>query len=229
MLQFAERSITYDTTTDQPMVACFATLSLGPHFTKHSRLCLVNPAALLWLLYYSRNRLLLNLLDVPLYVHNLYNVQQDWKIITNGEWVYIWKEAYLKTPGRYSCDRTELAHVKRTLYGSPPNMRGKKCWLGGGGFLSALWRKGNSLQKQDFYCWISYLFRPTAKPCLLVLRSNSLCLRNRLPSCIPFSHLSTSILRRKYCGPWKGSWGPLFPEHFHTFHPSSPSSFHANY
>ena len=68
MLQFAERSITYDRKTDQPMVACFATLSLGPHFTKHSSVCLVNPAALLWLLYYSQGRLLFNLLDVPLYV-----------------------------------------------------------------------------------------------------------------------------------------------------------------
>ena len=126
MLEFAERSITYDTTTDQPMVARFATLSLGPHFTKHSCLCLVNPAVLLWLLYYSRGRLLLNLLDVLLYVHKLYNIQQDWKIITNGEWVCIWKEAYLKTSGRHSCGRTELGHVKWTLYGSSSNMRGQE-------------------------------------------------------------------------------------------------------
>jgi hypothetical protein len=68
MLQFAERSITYDRRTDQQMVACFATFSLGPHFTKHSSVCLVNPAALLWLLYYSQGRLLFNFLDVPLYV-----------------------------------------------------------------------------------------------------------------------------------------------------------------
>lgn len=32
----------------------------------------------------------------------------------------------MKTPGRHSCGRTELAHVKLTLYGSPSNMRGQE-------------------------------------------------------------------------------------------------------